>query len=288
VLKIMRKYLKHFLTLRLRASQEQASLPLAELDLQAIISNLDVHEMIKSFLCSFLPIEPVREALLYKTVDVMKAKKKNKILKNFWKLRTRYGKNLSPHLVVTAEYSFGGSLEMATGGQARISVTRGLLEKQRNDVINGVICHELGHSISNDRTAIKFAAYNLVAIPSFLLIAYFLWAPPNHSGLYILACAFALAGNKQFYLWTRRKSEYRADITGTRIQPRSMVQTMRTIVQLETASRRLYPISRLRRFGAWFDRTHPTSNSRLAIVEKLAAQIAAENARNNPARGVAP
>jgi hypothetical protein len=260
VLKIMRKYLKHFLTLRLRASQEQASLPLAELDLQAIISNLDVHEMIKSFLCSFLPIEPVREALLYKTVDVMKAKKKNKILKNFWKLRTRYGKNLSPHLVVTAEYSFGGSLEMATGGQARISVTRGLLEKQRNDVINGVICHELGHSISNDRTA----------------------------GLYILACAFALAGNKQFYLWTRRKSEYRADITGTRIQPRSMVQTMRTIVQLETASRRLYPISRLRRFGAWFDRTHPTSNSRLAIVEKLAAQIAAENARNNPARGVAP
>lgn len=120
-----------------------------DFDFALLMSYLDIPVIFKKMLSEFL-IDDEKETRLFATNWIgIKDKKKNKILKNFWKIRQPYAKKVNQHLRISDAETFGGYCDFSNGTRPEINLTLGLLKYQRNDIINGVMCHELGHVIEN-------------------------------------------------------------------------------------------------------------------------------------------
>lgn len=169
---------------------------------------------------------------------------------------------------------------------ASVVVTSGLLEIMKDDELEGVLAHELGH-VKNYDIRVAMIVFGLVAAISLLadLILHLTWFSDNDNNnalfflLGIVAAILAPVCAMLIQLSISRKREYLADATGalTTRYPEGLANALAKIEQTGSVMKRqngstahLYFASPLKSKGiSKFFSTHPPIEDRIARLKKM-------------------
>ncbi len=180
----------------------------------------------------------------------------------------------------------------ATGrspSQSSVAVTTGLMNIMKDDELEGVMAHELGH-IKNYDMPVSLIAFALVAIVAIIAdimwrISWFRDSDDNNNGngiiaiLGVIAIALAPLIASLIQLAVSRRREYLADATGalTTRYPEGLASALKKIKQHGSALKRQNPSTAHFFFAnplkgkslATLFSTHPPIDERIARLEKM-------------------